>query len=168
VAFSGNVTGFWNYPTYFADVTGDGRADAIAVTTGGVLVRPAVTQTDTIIVYVPPKNLPQKVAVTRKQFGSASNWTGMAYHGDPSVSTHAVYFADVTGDRRADAIVVNPSGVTVRRSTGSSFSANESWTSGAYYGHTCNNNNFFVDVTGEGSADALVINESAPACPEIN
>jgi hypothetical protein len=35
--------------------------------------------------------------------------------------SRGTHFADVTGDRRADAIVVNDDGVTVRRSSGSSF-----------------------------------------------
>ena len=41
---------------------------------------------------------------------------------------------DVTGDGKADVIVVNDDGVTVRRSTGAAFSGNESWTTNPYYG----------------------------------
>jgi hypothetical protein len=40
----------------------------------------------------------------------------------------------VTGDGLADAIAVNDSGVTVRRSDRIEFTANETWTSNPYYG----------------------------------
>ena len=92
--------------THFADVTGDGRADSIAVDNDGVIVRRS----------------------TGAGFAQASNWTGGPYY-----AGRGNYFADVTGDGRADAIVVSGSGVTVRRSTGGSFSGNEAW-SGPYYG----------------------------------
>jgi len=62
----------------------------------------------------------------------------------------------VTGDGRADAIVVNDDTVTVRRSTGSGFGPNEDWTHGAYFG---SRGTFFADVTGDGRADAIVVND---------
>lgn len=49
-------------------------------------------------------------------------------------SARGTYFADVTGDGKADAIVVNTTGVTVRRSNGRTFLPNELWTVNAYYG----------------------------------
>ena len=66
-----------------------------------------------------------------------------------------LFFADVTGDRQADSIVVTTERVTVRRSTGSAFGANEDWTGGPYYGAR---GTFFADVTGDGRADAIVVN----------
>ena len=51
--------------------------------------------------------------------------------------------------------VVNNDKVTVRRSDGSKFLANESWTTNAYYGSRAT---FFADVTGDGKADAIVVN----------
>jgi hypothetical protein len=45
-----------------------------------------------------------------------------------------IFFADVTGRGKADAIVVNGNAVTVRRSNGNRFMPNEQWTEGAYYG----------------------------------
>jgi len=68
----------------------------------------------------------------------------------------SVYFADVDGDRMADAIVVNDGHITVRRSNGSSFGPNESWTSNPYFG---DRGTFFADVTGDGRADAIVVND---------
>jgi len=44
------------------------------------------------------------------------------------------FFADVTGDGRAGAIVINDYGVIVRRSNGNGFLPNESWTAEPYYG----------------------------------
>lgn len=46
-------------------------------------------------------------------FSPNETWTSNPYYGNQA--PHGT-FADVTGDGRADAIVVNDSGVTVRRS----------------------------------------------------
>jgi hypothetical protein len=70
--------------------------------------------------------------------------------------TRGTFFADVTGNGTADAIVVNNDRVTVRRSNGSSFTPNESWTQNPYYG---TRGTFFADVTGNGTADAIVVND---------
>lgn len=121
--------------TEFADVTGDGKADEIMLFLGGILVRPS----------------------TGAAYGCASNWT----YPTGFIGNVGTYFADVTGDGKADAIAVNSSGggagVTVRRSTGSSFSANETWISGAYFG---DRETTFADATGDGKADAIVVNNS--------
>ena len=127
---------------FFADVTGDGKADAIAVNRSGVTVR-------------------RSNGVNA--FGPAEDWTMGPYYG-----TRGTFFADVTGgpDHRADAIVVNDDGVTVRRSRFSLlvnrdvFDLNETWTPDPYYG---NRLNFFVDVTGDGRADAVVVNDDGIA-----
>jgi len=115
--------------TFFADVTGEGRADAIVVNDGGITVRPS----------------------TGGGFAPNEAWTGGPYYG-----TRGTYFADVTGDGRADAIVVNDGRVTVRRSMGNGFGLNESWTAGPYYG---TRGTYFADVTGDGRADAIVVND---------
>ncbi|MHC5732323.1 MAG: hypothetical protein ACYTXY_51355, partial [Nostoc sp.] len=57
------------------------------------------------------------------QFNLNESWTQNPYYG-----SRGTFFTDVTGDGRADAIVVNDDKVTVRRSNGSSFTGNESWT----------------------------------------
>lgn len=73
------------------------------------------------------------------------------YYGRPN------YFADVDGDKAADAIVVNSDRVYVKLSDGATaFSSTVAWTNEAYYGDL---GTFFADVTGDGKADAIVVNE---------
>jgi microsomal dipeptidase-like Zn-dependent dipeptidase len=116
--------------TFFADVTGDGRADGIVSNAGGpVVVRRS----------------------TGSGFSGNEEWTDGPYYGD-----RGTFFADVTGDGRADGIVSNSGGpVVVRRSTGSGFSGNEEWTAGPFFG---NAGTFFADVTGDGRSDAVAVN----------
>jgi surface antigen len=121
------------YGIYFADVDGDGKADAIVSNEDGITVR----RSDGT------KFLPNE------------KWTEIGYGGD-----RGLFFADVTGDGKADAIVVNTInnvGVTVRRSDGTKFLPNELWTDIGYAGEK---GTFFADVTGDGRADAIVSNES--------
>jgi FG-GAP-like repeat len=121
--------------TQFADVTGDGKADAILVDTPGITVL-----LSTVLLYNSPA------------FLSNGNWTSGPYYG-----IMGTYFADVTGDGKADAIAVNPSGITVRPSSGTEFLPNEIWTSGPYWG---NIGTYFANVTGDGKADAIGVNTS--------
>lgn len=60
----------------------------------------------------------------------------------------------------ADAIVVNDDRITVRRSTGSSFLGNESWTNEPYYSTMSDDLTFFADVTGDGRAHAIVVDDN--------
>jgi len=113
---------------FFADVNGDGKADAIVVNSDAVTVRKS----------------------TGSRFGAPSAWTTNPYYGE-----RGTFFADVTGDNRADAIVVNNDHITVRRSDGTRFLPNEDWTNEPYYGER---GTFFADVTGDGRADAIVVN----------
>src|SRR5947209_21381 len=80
------------------------------------------------------------------------DWTHGAYYG--SVGT---YFADVDGDGRADAIVVNADKITVRRSTGAAFGTYESWTSDPFFG---SRGTYFADVDGDGKVDAIVVSDT--------
>jgi hypothetical protein len=145
--FSGNEPWIPDTPyygsrgTFFADVDGDGKADAIVVNDG-----PAA---------------PNFVVVRRstgKGFGPNEPWIPDT----PYYGSRGTFFADVTGDGKADAIVVNDDGITVRRSTGTSFSGNERWTEGAYYG---GRGTFFADVDGDGKADAIVVNDAPNSGP---
>jgi hypothetical protein len=120
---------YGNRGTFFADVTGDGKADAIVVNDDRVTVRRS----------------------TGNGFGPPEDWS----HG-PFYGKHVTFFADVTGDGKADAIAVNDDTVTVRRSTGQDFAGNEDWTHGPYFG---TRGTFFADVTGDGKADAIAIND---------
>src|SRR6266404_400950 len=75
-----------------------------------------------------------------------------------SPSEWATQFADVDGDGRADAIVINADKITVRRSTGTSFGAYESWTT---YPYQTQYPTQFADVDGDGDADAIVQDNNA-------
>ncbi len=116
--------------TFFADVTGDGKADAVAINNSNVFVRRS----------------------NGNDFQPNESWTTNPYYGE-----RGTYFKDVTGDGKADAIVVNNAGIVVRRSTGNRFSDNENWTSNAFFGER---GTFFADVTGDGRADAIVVNNA--------
>lgn len=128
--FGTDVTGHQNI--YFADVNGDGKADAIVSNKNGIAVRPS----------------------DGTQFLPYEIWTKDPYFGSMNSGVDN-YFADVTGDGRADAIVVNPTGITVRRSDGTKFLSGELWTREPYFGGI---GTYFADVTGDGKADAIAVN----------
>jgi SOS-response transcriptional repressor LexA len=163
--------------TYFADVDGDGKADAIVVNDDKITVRrstgasfgpnedwtsnPFFGTRGTYFADVTGDGLADAIAVnddkiivrrsTGAGFGPPENWTPGAFYG-----TRGTYFADVDGDGKVDAIVVNDDTVTVRRSTGNGFGPPEDWTHGAYYG---SRGIYFADVDGDGKADAIVVND---------
>ncbi|MBC6433955.1 VCBS repeat-containing protein, partial [Nostoc sp. HG1] len=83
-------------------------------------------------------------------FTPNESWTQNPYYG-----SRGTFFANVIGDRKADAIVVNDDKIIGRRSNGSRFTPNESLTQNPYYG---SRGTFFADVTGDGRADAIVVN----------
>src|SRR5579859_3312245 len=124
--FSGGTLG-----TYFADVNGDGKADEIEVNSEGEYVRLS----------------------TGSSFDPAVKWSDPVYDG-----IQGTYFADVNGDGKADIIAVKSDGVYVGLSTGSSFGPSVTWTNGAYYGSGNTQGAYFADVTGDGKADAIVDN----------
>ncbi len=106
-----------------------------------------------LVIPTPVPGLTGAVTVRRSNgnlFIPNQDWTHEAYFG-----TRGTFFADVTGDGKADAIVVNNDTITVRRSDGTKFLPNEGWTHGPYYG---NYGTFFADVDGDGKADAIVSN----------
>jgi FG-GAP-like repeat len=114
---------------FFADVNGDGRADAIVVN----------------------KKAPIAVRLsTGSSFGDETFWSNI-----PSFGDRGTFFADVTGDGKADAIFVNNDGIRVRPSNGSFFTGNAFWTNIPSFG---DRGTFFADVTGDGKADAIFVN----------
>jgi hypothetical protein len=116
--------------TFFADVTGDGKADAIVV--DGM----------------------NRITVRRSDgdwFLPNEDWGPGGYYG----WWNRYFFADVSGDGRADAIIVTQYGVFVRRSWGHTFTLLETWSQIPYLGHRGTD---YADVTGDGRADAIVIN----------
>ncbi len=167
--------------TFFADVTGDGKADAISVNqTSKVYVRrsngstfqgieewtdiPYFGNKGTFFADVTGDGKADAIAVNqdltvvvRRSNGSRflpnEEWTEIPFFGD-----NGSFFADVTGDGKADAISISSKGkIIVRRSTGRAFSANEEWTDIPFYG---NKGTFFADVTGDGKVDAIAVNQN--------
>ena len=128
---------FGSRGTFFADVTGDGKADCILVNDDTITVRRS----------------------TGHDFGPGpqanENWS----HG-PCFGKLGTFFADVDGDGRAECILVNDDTITVRRSTGHDFGpgphANENWSHGPCFGKR---GTFFADVDGDGKADCILVNE---------
>lgn len=170
--------------TAFGDVTGDKKADAIAVDRWEIRVRRsedgAVVKTPTVgyanlsvrhyfedvggttpalgpdgkadLIAHGPSNTSVRRSLGGGKFGPNEEWISGQFGGQ--LSTH---FADVTGDKRADAIAVNYSGVMVRQADASRFYYSEvNWTpDGPVYGDRWE---FFVDVTGDSKADLVVDN----------
>jgi hypothetical protein len=125
--------------TQFADVTGEGKAAAIAINRNGV----AVSRSD------------------GRRFRRDETWVHQPYFGTDTSGHPNIYFADVDGDGKADAIVSNASEVAVRLSDGTQFVQHDLWTREPYFGVALQHvNNFFADVTGDGKADAIVVNPS--------
>jgi Ca2+-binding RTX toxin-like protein len=78
-------------------------------------------------------NTEVRVDNTNELVGILQNRTGVSFEGTSALRTGQAN-TDVDGDGKSDAIVVNDNGVTVKRSTGSSFAAHETWIGSAYYG----------------------------------
>lgn len=165
--------------TYFADVNGDGKDDAIAVNFAKITVRTStgsgfggpVHWTDdpfygargTYFADVNHDNCDDAIALNaNKVLVRLSNCVGKfnpatAWYAAPLIGSRGTYFADVTGDGAADAIVVGEGAVRVRPSNRvNAFSSTATaWITGAYYG---TRGTFFADVTGDNKADAIVVN----------
>jgi murein DD-endopeptidase MepM/ murein hydrolase activator NlpD len=96
-----------SHPRVVADVTGDGKADAVGF--GWNSVYSAISTSTT--------------------FSSASSWlSAMTYYTpDWRVEKHPRMAADVTGDGKADAIGFGNSGILVGTSTGSAFNSPGLW-----------------------------------------
>ena len=117
--------------TYFADVNGDEKADAIKVDTTSISVR---------------------LSTGAAPMAAATTWLTTGFFG-----AVATYLADVTGDGKSDVIAVNSGNIQVRASTGSAFGALATWSSSAFTGTAAT---LFADVTGDGKADAIAVNAS--------
>jgi hypothetical protein len=125
--------------TQFADAAGEGRVAAIAINLNGITVRRS----------------------DGKRFRRDETWVQQSYFGTDNTGHQNIYFADVNGDGKADAIVSNATEVAVRLSDGTQFTQHDLWTREPYFGVALEHvNNFFADVTGDGKADAIVVNPS--------
>lgn len=128
--------------TQFADVAGEHKGAAIASYTSGIAVRRSDTQ----------------------RFLPIEFWTVDPYFGTDVSGHQNIYFADVDGDGKADAIVANKNGIAVRLSDGTQFLSHQLWTQEPYFGTMPSGvNNYFADVTGDGKADAIVVNPNGIA-----
>jgi FG-GAP-like repeat len=130
-------------------VTGDKAADQIIVNDAGIVV----LRTNTVTHTLGPV---------------AEVWSSVpffgAYHID-GLTVGNIFFADVDGDGKADAIVVNDTSVTVRRSDGTKFLSNETWATGLiarsyHIGGVSHPNIYFVDVNHDGAADAVSVDDN--------
>ena len=92
-----------------------------------------------------------QVRIWTPPYGPNEAWTHEPYYG-----SRGTFFADVTGDGRADAIVINDDKIVVRRNNGNGFGPNEAWTQGPYFG---SRGTFFADVAGDRRAGAIVVND---------
>jgi len=159
----------------FADLTGDGRADGVAVNTDATYVALSSGAAlgavgrwsgafygtrETLFGDVNGDGRADLVAVggtetrvrlsTGSGFAAAARWSGAFY------GVWATAFADVNGDRRADAIAVNDDAVYVMTSSGSAFVGYRAWSSIPFYG---TRDTLFADLTGDGRADAVAVND---------
>ncbi len=136
---SSSSSGFWSAnpfgatALFFADVTGDGRADLIG------------TGAATVVVW--PSDGTRFVA-------NDGSWL------DAGLSVSETSFSDVTGDGRADAIETLLAGVYVFPALGASFGPGTVWapsaSEGDYAPNGCSNTQF-ADVDGDGRSDLLAI-----------
>lgn len=124
--------------TYLADVTGDGRADGVAVNEGDIWVAPSNGAT---------LDAPQR-------------WMAGAFYGG-----RGTFFADVNGDGRADGVAVNGDSVWVALSTrplrglyGTAFGAPQAWRWGAFTGEL---GVYVGDVNNDRRADLVAVNEAS-------
>jgi hypothetical protein len=170
--------------TYMADVTGDKKADLIANNNNGVIVRRSEDgrrmtwfngPLNENVVFADVNGdgkadaiemEPDRINVqlsTGAAFDWPATWTWTVPLGQ--YGSQGSYFADVDGDKRADAIFVNDWGIVVRRSRkspffGEQFFDDETWSDYPYYGQILN---AFVDATGDGKADAIGVNYEGTA-----
>lgn len=129
---------YGKYGTFFADYDGDGKADAIAVDDDRVSVR-----------------LSDGCGFRPKQPWTSTPFVGDLLYQGLLTEKSGTFFADVDGDRKADAIRVfknKPIEVRDSKTTG-----RNDWTTGPFYGEV---DTFFADVDGDERADAIAVNTS--------
>jgi hypothetical protein len=135
-AFHGGVA------TYFANLAGEGSADAVAIDPNGILVR---------------ANLGDRFAVT------SSVWAV-----GPFVGAYGTLIANVFGGPFSAVIAVTDNSIVVRQSDGQSFLSADIGgnflPSGPFYG---TRGTYFADVTGDGRADAIAVNDDTVRCVGI-
>lgn len=140
---------YGSHGIYFVDVTEDARADAIVVNDDKITVR----RSDGV------KFLPNEAWTSSPFYGSRGTYfSRVVYACDNCLTTNSKISADV--------IAVNDNKISIRPSDGYKFvqpgnqfepdKYGQSWTSNPYYG---SRGTYFADVTGDGRADAIVVND---------
>lgn len=160
--------------TFFADVNGDKRADAIAVNAEGTYVMLSdgtkftswnrwssafVGTRETLFADVNGDGRADAIAVNNKavyvmtsdgtHFVNWAQWTNAPFYG-----ARKTVAADVNGDGRADLVAINNNGVFVMTSDGTQFTHWAQWTTGPFYG---TRSTYVVDVNGDGKADLTAV-----------
>jgi hypothetical protein len=115
--------------TLIGDVTGDGKADVVAVNAGQTLV----------------------MLSTGTGFAAPTGWSNTPFFG-----TRGTFLADVTGDGKADLIAVNDSSVWVMASTGAGFGPPVQWSRLPFTGSVTM---LVGDMTGDHKADIVAVNQ---------
>jgi hypothetical protein len=119
---------FGTRATLLGDVTGDGRADLVAVNGNDTWV----------------------MISTGSEFSAPAQWSGERFFG-----TKATLLGDVTGDGRADLVAVNGNDTWVMVSSGTGFFAPREWSGQSFFG---NKATLLGDITGDGRADLVAVN----------
>jgi len=119
----------------FADVNGDGKADAVTVTNSRFLQNQVVVRLSNGTALLP-----------------AEEWASTPTRRMVSATNTVFYFADVDGDGKADAISIGASGASVRRSSGMGFQPVEQWSEPLSADYEVN----IADVSGDGRADIVM------------
>jgi hypothetical protein len=136
--WSGGPSGvpfFGSKVTLLGDVTGDGRADLVAVNDNDIWVALSSEQ--------PPFK-------SHPGFLEPARWSGERFFG-----TRATLLGDVTGDGRADLLAVNDNDTWVMLSSGTGFSAPAQWSVEPFFG---NKATLLGDITGDGRTDLVAVN----------
>ena len=119
----------WGHPNYFADVTGDGRDDAIVVNPDGVYV---IANSGSTSGYL--------------KGGATRWWSG--FRGDAGT-----FFADLNGDKKADLVTVTKDGIWhAAASTGTGFDRDRQLNTTDFFGLR---GMFVTDINGDGKADIV-------------
>jgi hypothetical protein len=119
----------------FADVNGDGKADAITVTSSRFLQNQVIVRLSNGTALLP-----------------AEEWASGTTRRMVPIGITQFYFADVDGDGKADAISIGASGASVKRSSGMAFQAAEQWSEPLSADYEVN----VADVSGDGRADIVM------------
>jgi spore germination protein YaaH len=115
--------------TLTGDVTGDGKADVVAVNAVQTFVMPSAGT----------------------GFAPVAAWSNTPFYG-----TRGTFLADANGDGKADLIAVNDGSVWVMLSTGSGFGPPAQWAKTPFYGNV---GILVGDVSGDHRADVVAVNQ---------